>query len=609
MKQKKRKQKRPELAANSSRVGAGWRAPPWLPPAAGAAAMLACFAAMLGGISGGHPGLHALFSVDSAYSYDVFHDIFLADVDISGFRLSTSPMLFPDMLLFAWPFYALGVGWFPGMYVVALMQTVFGAAGWILVCARLGGGWEARSAVLLAWSAPLLGMSYGMEVFAAQAHTVLHFGAWICAPWLLWLALPRGDAAKKGGSEASTPRLAALALALAICIGSDLLIVTWFVAPAAAAAAILFLRGRWNAPRTGKFLAALAIGSLGGGLVRKLTLSVFTPSIFGEEFTSFHPERVWWTIQAIANFFSLTARAYPLMAVVWLAFASLAAVRLREALSAKNREPDARVFAAIFLPAAIVMPLLAVAAVGNYGAPGDTIRLWVNLRYFIPVVFVPLFVGWTIPPLWNFFPRILAGRERLAVVALAGILAVAAAPKIAAIDSELLSPYNTPFHRCVSEAAKERGWRAGIGSVFGMSELVIDPDNGVERKLTVQDPRYDGEQYRSDPLWVEWTITNRHWFNGEFDFAVVNFHDGRYFSYPPDPLALSYCDARTWPGCGRNRHAISEEIVRSTFGEPSETLECAGLKILAYDPPVRVDMSAVPDWGYATPIKVLPRER
>ena len=187
-------------------------------------------------------------------------------------------------------------------------------------------------------------------------------------------------------------------------------------------------------------------------------------------------------------------------------------------------------------------------------------------------------------------------------------MTLVAAPKIAAIETERLSPYNTPFHRCVSDAAKSRGWRAGIGNTWFTGELMIDPDNGVERELTVINPRYLGEP-DADKLWVEWTISDRNQFNGEFDFAIVNFHNGLMFGVPPGPFRGPDCSQRSHPACGADVRAVDEQMLRRTFGEPSETLECAGVGIFVYDPPVRVDMSEVPDWGYATTIRVLPREQ
>ena len=611
MKKKKRRQQRPGLSAppapRPKNAAAGLRIPP--PPllAACALSLLACFAAALGGISEGVVAARHLFNVDSAYLYKLFRDIFLTDLDVSGFRLSTSPMLFPDMLLFSWPLHALGIGWHPAMLVFILTQTVFGAVGWMLVCARLGGGAACQCAALLAWAAQILGMAYGAKIFIAQAHGGLHFGAWVCAPWLLWLALP--DNREK---ESPPSRLIALALALAVCIGSDLLVVIWFAAPAAAAAALLFLRGRWSAPCAAKFLSVLALGSAAGALLRKGTLLFFTPSVQGDDFTSFNPEKISGAADTLVRFFVFAAGEYRLLTLVWLAFAALALLCLRRALSAKSRETNARTFVLAYMPAMMILTLLAIIAVGNVQVAewtGD--QIWVATRYFTPVLFLPLFVGWAVPPVCGFFARPpFAGRERAAIAALAAALALVAAPKIAAIQPERLSPYNTPFHRCVSDAAKSRGWRAAIGSIWMTSELMLDPDNGIERELTVLNPRHLRGQLGAvgrpgDPLWVEWTINNRHQFNGEFDFAIVNLRNELYFRLP-GPAACSRARGRF---CGADPHAIDGEILRRTFGEPSEILECDGVGIFAYDPPVRVDMSEVPDWGYGAPLRVLPREQ
>ena len=362
-----------------------WPFPAPLLPAICALALLACFAATLGGVSDGTVRVGSLFNVDSAYGYKWFQSIFLSDTGSSGFRLSTSPMLFPDMLLFSWPLYALGMGWFPVLHISALLQAVFGAVGWMLVCARLGGGWTSRCGALLAWAAQMLGMAYGADIFVSQAHSGLHFGAWACAPWLLWLALPD----EKEGLP--TPRLAALALALAVCVGSDLLLVPWFTAPAGAAASLLFLLRRWSAARAAKFLVALALGTVGGMLLRDGLLLLFTSSVSGESYTSFHPERSGGSALSLARFFAYAASERRLLSLVWLAFVGLTLFYLFRAAPRKSRESNGRIFAAVYMPAAMIFTLLAIIAVGNVHEARWGYNLWLTTRYFTPVIFLPAF--------------------------------------------------------------------------------------------------------------------------------------------------------------------------------------------------------------------------
>ena len=605
MKKKRNKKKAPQAAPPTVAVQ---RLSPPLLFALCATALAAAYAAMLGGISDGAMDIRDMFNLDTAYPHELFRDIFHSFADPSGFRLSTSPMWFPDMVPLLWPLYAAGLGWVMSHYVAAVLQAMLGAAGWMLVCARLGGGWTTRCAVLLAWAAPFLAMGYGKWIFAPQVAFTEHFGAWVCAPWLLWLALP--DNGEKDSAPLSRRRLAALALLLAVCVAADLLAVTWFAAPAGAAAVFLFFRGRWTAPKTATFLAALALGVVAGYLLRNYVISFFTPSLLGESYTSFNPEKSADAARWLVRMFGFIAQESPPLFVVWTAFVILAIVRFRRATAAKSRQTGATVFAAVFVCAALVLPPLAVVAVGNYGDFLNTgpSRYWFHIRYFMPTLYLPLFVGWTLPPMAAAFHRFSRWKSP-AVAALALATCAASVPKIAAIDSEKLSPFNLPFHRCASEAAQSRGWRGVVGNGFFTSELVADPSNGIERELPVitYNHRIPADAPRR-PMLMEWALSNRNWAVGEFDFVIVNGRGGRVYGDTPG-LGDDSCPASDFIKCTADFAIIDEASVVATFGDPDEKIECAGLLLLAYDPPVRVDMSGVSskDWGWEWPLQVLPR--
>ena len=593
----------PPLPRPASPAGQ-WLSPPRLLALCGLT-LAAAFAALLGGISDGSADMRGVFDFDSAYPPRLFAELVDPDAPpLSGWLQSNSPMWFPELFLFSWPLYAAGFGWVFSQYAVILIQTLFGAAGWMLVCARLGGSRTAQSAALLAWAAPLAFIAYGEDVFFPQARGFTHLGVWIASPWLLWLALPNPAARDK--SPLNIPRLAAMTALLAALSASDPLIIPWFVAPAAAAAVFLFLRRRWNAPKTAMFLAALALGVVAGISLGKLSPLTTSPRIAA--YTSFNPAAMFQSAQSLALFFARLARESPLLAVVWIAFAVRILVCLCDAWRAKSGESAARIFAAAYLPSALACPLLAVAATGTFSGDGEGGLVWAEFRYFIPAVLLPLFAGWVVPPVGGVFSRP-RRREHSAVAVLALALAAASVPKIAAIAPDKLSPFQTPFHLCASAAAKERGWRSVAGGVFLTPELILNPHNGIDNTLDVVNPRSYGGQFQNQPLFAEWAATNRHWYNGAFDFVVVNARDDRIFGRAPREQDRG-CPPERGEECIPPLGFINAEIVRDTFGEPDEIVECAGIALFGYDPPVRVDMSHIPDerWNWIVPLRVLPRE-
>ena len=149
---------------------------------------------------------------------------------------------------------ALGVDLRVALYVFSLLQVAFAVAGWILVCDFLFGKNPVRRAVvLLLHAATFLHLAWlESHLFFLQIIGLWHYGAWACVPWLLWLSLRALDGSKRG----ALPQYMALTGALAVATASDLLIVSWFVAPAALAAVFS------SRPKAAAiFIAALGAGS------------------------------------------------------------------------------------------------------------------------------------------------------------------------------------------------------------------------------------------------------------------------------------------------------------------------------------------------------------
>ena len=545
-------------------------------------AMLACYAAVFGGVSDGEVVPGHWMNYDGAYPYHIFKDAVDPDASLSSRSRPFSDLWFPENFLFQWPLFAVGASWVFTQYALVLLQALMGAAGWMLVCARLGGGWAARCAALPAWAAPLLALSYGGDVFMAQAHGYIHLGAWLCSPWLLWLALPHPAA--KDDSPPDTGRWAGMAALLAVLVASEPLALPWFVAPAAAAAAFMLLRRRWNFRKTALFFAALALGVAGGIALSELTPMTARADGNLSGHAALRLDLIELHARMVGRFLLRLASENPILALIWLAFAARATLCFFRAWTAKRGEPAGGVFVAAYLPAAMLAPVLAVIVTARFPGPlhGNGEWVWLTFRYFIPTILLPLFAGWTVPPISGVFAR-LSLPPRVAVGALALALTAAAAPKIAVIAPEKLSPFATPFHQCVTRAATERGWSRGAGSPFIMSELDVNPHNGVDKSIFIANWRRAAE----DPLRIWWINSNRDWYAGEFDFVVFNrFTDERLFDWPP----TSAEDAGCLPHCAADM-IYGLEDVRRTFGEPNEVVECGSMGLAGYNPPLRVDMS------------------
>lgn len=546
--------------------------------------MLACYAALFGGVSDGKVAPGHWMNYDGAYPYLIFKDAVSPEASLSNWKKPLSDLWFPENFLFQWPLYALGASFVFVQYAAVLLQALMGAVGWMLVCARLGGGWAARCAALLAWAAPLLAVSHGSGVFMAQTHTYIHLGAWLCSPWLLWLALP--DPAAKNNAPPDLRRWGGMAALLAVMVASEPLILPWFAAPAAAAAVFMFLRRRWGVRKTALFFAALALGFAGGIALGKLTPMIHRGGSALSDHAALRPDLIALHARAVWQFLLRLALEHPILALIWLAFAARALLCFFRAWTAKKNDSDACLFVVAYVPAAMLIPALAVIVTAKFPGPmhGNGEWVWLIFRYFMPTILLPLFAGWTIPPMSGLFARFPVP-PRAAAAATALILTAAAAPQIAAIVPEKLSPFNSPFHRCVTAAATQRGWQRGIGYPFVMKELDVNPENGVDKSVFIG----NFNRAPGSPLTIFWINSSRAWYAGEFDFVAFNrFADERAFDWPPigedDPGCLPYCD-----GAG----LYDLEKVRDTFGEPDEVVECGPMGLAGYAPPLRMDMSGL----------------
>ena len=550
----------------------------WLLPALGALALVFSWLAALGGVSDGTMDLRHVFNNDTLWGYGIFRDMFLDDgYPVSGWRVGNAPFYFPDMALL-WPLFAL-FGPVAGMYLFSLLQVFLAAIGWILICDRMfGKNPLRRCAVFLLQAATFLLFAWRESgLFMLQITGTWHYGAWACLPWLLWISM----------RMLSTPapvNIAALVLAVAFVVPSDLVLAPWFVGPAAAAAA--FSARPKNAVI---FAAALAAGMALGWALYKLNFTG-SPAVNYMEVSRLDPAQFGRSLQSFLNSLSRMAKIDPLEILLLPAFAAAVLWRAAGEWSAwkrkgeRGRDFHARRFVLFFVP----LSMAGAATGGVVNGMGDLNYLHPiqDLRYVLPVVLFPLFAGWALLA----FPKMKFPPHRAALAACACAIALAL-PKAARMDFTALDPFATPFQKCFAEHAQKRGWTGAVLSAFFYLPVFSNPDAELKNYVKSWAPfgKPAGEnQYMYSPQ-----LTNWHRARGPFQVVVANFHQGLLHTRPPRAQDAG-CPVSE-PSC-INEHGsaglpLHDRVIRAAFGDPAEIVECAGVGLYHYDPPLQFGIS------------------
>ena len=584
-------------------------------PALGALALVAAWLAALGGFSDGTLSVAIWFDFDTVRPWLVLRDFFQTDAyPPRGWRHGVPPYYVPDYVILT-PLFAAGLDVRAGMVIYSLLQPVAGAVGWILVCDHLFGKSPARrAAVLLLQALTLLLAAWrGGDFFLLQTMVASRYGSWAFVPWVIWLFLRALDAdggaarraAPKGALLDAKKRLAvgALLIGLILALASDLVAVSWLLAPAMAALLCLVYVKKMRAPEFLLFAAVLVLCvPLGRGLHRSFG---FSENRGTGAFTSINFERMGTALSDLAGAFAFGAARNPAEALAWTAFAVVAVWR-GWAVFRRSRflerffiPPESR--GELF--AALLVPLSAAAALGAVVATGNAVpRIWYEislntaLRYVLPALYFPLFVGWVLLP-WR--AELFRVRPLPAVSALCAAVVLLSAPKALAIRADALDAFNTPFYKCFNDAANRLGWKGGVANASMTHPLTANPGNPVERMLPVGVLRRGAGQSR---FYLDWQNFNRHHFNGDFQFVVSNGFNGRIFDYlprvPEDRGCLmsgeGECQSRQPPAL-----ILDDASIRGAFGDPAEIVECAGMGLYHYDPPIRLDFSAMENPDFA----------
>ena len=574
-------------------------------PALGALALVCAWLAMLGGFSDGTLNIQDVFDYDTVRPWLWFRDLFLVEgYPPSGWRHGPAPYYVPDIaLLFS--LFGLGLGVRECLWLSSLLLPALAAGGWIAACERLFGKSPARrAAILLLHALALLLLGWGgVELFLLHAVAVYHYGTWALTPWLLWLLLRVLDADKK--APPFHPRniavFGALLLGLSAAVSGDLLALPHFIAPAVLGMlGLVFLKQM----RGSEFLSVSAVLALSIPLGRGLHDGLVEYE--ARNTGLFTAPRLENLFSAPGNLLDVAAYfmiRHPLEFAVWMLFAAALAWRLfvvfrpRQTRSALFEAPRERkhLFVAMFAPASIA------GALGAYYATGKnfpdflelaegTAAVNKHMRYVLPAVCLPLFAGWALLPWKKGLFRV---RPGVLIPALALLVVLLSAPKALAIRAEGLDPFNTPFQRCFAKAANRLDWRGGI-STFNERDLPAwRPAHGVEKMLPVGVLRRGAGQ---SVLYLDWIDTNRHYFDGAFDFVIVTGFNGRAFMRLPrgksdEKLQCPMSELNTCVRPGARPLVLDEQSIRGAFGDPAEIVECEGVGLYHYDPPIQLDFS------------------
>ena len=576
-------------------------------PALGALALLCAWLALLGGLLDGTVDPRAILHPDSVTPRVLFRELFQLREEDVLVTFATAPHHFPDNWG-QWALAALGAGASAALLFTPLLQAALSAAGWLLVCDALFGKSPARRCVVLLLHAlPLLVVAWrGPDLFWSQLNAHSHYGPYVMIPWLLWLSVRvLHSGAREGGKKRQPPMpvgfAVGLVLLLAVMSASDLLILPWFVAPIGLTALLLAWRGALARRRALQFFALLAVGCVGGRLLFNalpLALDAFQmPTLGSESRASAGRDSVFQAAATLAAHMRHAAVRNPMEGMAWLAFVAVACWRaavwfrpsLRKKTPATLNVPDnfGHSLAALYAPASILGALGGIALglrTGSFYYLGDNLPPYAvmafEIRYFMPAWFIPLFAGWALLPG-------LRAATPAALAACAAALALAA-PKIARNDLAALDFYGAPFYQCFAENAQRLNWRAGISTA--PFRTVTEVPGAENRVLPIGVVRRPGAGQSFMLADINFNLKPV----GEYQFVVANAYQGRAFYYAP--LAGEQGCAMNQPGAcwflpsGGDR-ILSAADARAAFGEPKEEINCAGVGLLHYDPPLRLDLS------------------
>ena len=531
------------------------------------------------------------FGSDFAVPYRFHMDAFSDRFPVTGYRMPPAPFIFPDIMV-----WLLLASVFPFDLTYALysfIQIGMSTVGWVLVCRRLGGGGLAQCVAVFAHALSVILLAYaGNDIFFLLLLPVSHAGVWAVMPWLLLAFLSfsyRGNVS--------------LFVMLFLLGGSNLIVMPWFVGPFCVTLAVF----QWQGRLSGRYAAGVGGGAVAAVVIGRVVYKSFTP--FGEPVAAgfltvnMDVDRFFSALGVLKHALFIIMEQWGLF-VIWLLFmVVLAGFWFR--LFRAGRHP------ALLFVMTFVLISIASSAMGPVVTTNEAwIRLSVEfpegtsllssdaliwLRYSLPAVYFPLFVGWflLVLPVVGRLPTLAARFPLFVAGGFLAIVTVAAVPSFFGSEGKSIRLLETPYAVCVRDAAQRLGWTAGIGPRSFWDWSIVDPDNPIRHDLYVENYSIFRGVPKDQPFWVQWDFTNRHSYSGEFQVVAVTRYADRDFRFGVPRDRNDACTPDN--GCfefGLPQASLYDaEMVRDFFGEPTEVVECEGVELFHYDPPFVYDFS------------------
>ena len=585
----------PQMAVSPANTG---RYDAWSMAVLGAAvlALIGGVLAVYGGVADGS-NTSMYTSSDIMATVPILRDVYgESDYHLSGWRTGVSRFLFPDYFLLHAGYIAnLGSLSLFRFYGIALV--IISTIGWIMVANKVfGRSLLVWSFVVMATALHLVVMSFGTaDVFSIGFFTLRHHnGLWAILPYLLWSLLVISETAKP-----NIWQTAGFAVLLGLSWFSDVIVIVWFILPMAGVLLFAFFAAPARVRCWRHLLAAVIVAYV----IRWAISSVwpFDASLNTQRFTSFNPAQSTTTLLQMLSTVGDFAAQHPAVFFSWLMFFVLLTaaiiIFIRTARKPKSKRQDidnATMVALFFALSAAAAPAAAVATGTNiFGATSD---IATKTRYLHPTMFLPLFAGWVflLAFLWRLFPslRVLTVRQtQWAAVALSVLLVAFAAPKVAALvhDDSRLRLFDLPFFACLQETAQRRNLHAGVASFLfdhPIAAASINKRMGIERMARIGNLNRLGLGERGN-LYVSQDTTNRYYEQGDFDFAVVNAHQGTVH-LSPWPNESNVCADEGRLSCIEPvayGFIIDGQAVEDEFGKPAEIVDCGPAALYLYDKP------------------------
>ncbi len=300
------------------------------------------------------------------------------------------------------------------------------------------------------------------------------------------------------------------------------------------------------------------------------------------------------SVSNLAAWFFDAAQRHPFIAVAWVAFFVVLIKMLASEIFGRKRKSLAEgnkvLFVRLFFLFSPVCSVATCFLTGNYHFHSHSENPF-EMRYFIPAVFSPLFIGWAFTvDIESAFSRL-----RLKIpfsaffVFFSFFLIAVGVPGALKLkkNAASFSYYYPQTVKCFDDAASKFGLKKGLSTYWwAKSTMAVSKTDGIGIGNVTVFPDRNGRKviYK-----FFWNINGR-FLEGPFDFIITN---SRQFPSNQN-LCLgefkSACDLRI--GTTRNIDDPTsyilrpEDVVYSVGGTPSATVYCDEIEILVFNPPI-----------------------